>query len=404
MVDQIDNRSKNQPAGNVGSPDEASPTKQNWLTAHPNFISLATLLIAVGSILISYGKFSEKIDSYGNDILNIQKSISEINNEIKSVSNGVSSLTAKSDALEKNIDMLNQAVFCYRPTTTFASAITETYGEIGTITIAGTDSMTSATKIAYSKNIQGQEYTAEQLADQAILLPYTENGKEVYFYGQVDERGRWDGRCIVNIYKNNKLLLITDAQYDGGKLLNFQQVFPNDKPLSNGDNIWSISNRTMKDGFSEGETWRYFRDRDYKKDFTTDSATASDILDVDTFKMENAGAVEGYYSGNISDGSYNDNTGNAYYVQFFDDGTVDTLYVGRFEKGNFQDTTGTAWMIGNDGEGTPYCYYQGPFNNGNPINEWKYWEQPLTVERIQKIISSSGVEFKCNLKWANDAV
>lgn len=364
-------------------------------------VLLGAFLATVVPYLLNYSGLSAKIDSLSEKIdsqkIDLVKRIDSIDCNISDMSDDVGQLGQRIAALEAK-------TFNYRPTSAFASTITETYGGIGTINITRTETVTSATKIAYSKNYQGQEYTAEQLADQAVLLPYTENGKEVYFYGQVDEHGRWDGHCIVNIYKNNKLLLITDARYDRGKLLSFQQAFPNDEPLSNGDNIWSVSNRTMKYGFSEGETWRYFRDRDCTKNFTIDSATVSDILDVDTFKIENAGVVEGYYSGNISDGSYNDDTGSAYYVQYLRDGTVKTLYVGRFEKGNFQDTTGTAWMIGNDGNGTPYCYYKGPFNEGEPINDPKYWKQPLTVERVKEIVIASGLKFNCELKWENDSV
>lgn len=387
--------------------------KPGFLSVHPNIVPIVSLvftaLIAFHSWSFSSGALSNKVDQISDDIAEIKN---EENKDNESVLNTINEMSRTADKTEERLNGIDKQIEQQSnlinrilemiPTIAARSAITEAYSGVDAPCKNSATKLSAKIKIAYSKNISGMDFTVEQLADQPLLLPYTENGKEVYFYGQVDEAGSWDGHCIVNFYEDNKLTLITDAQYDGGKLLSCKQAFPDSLP--NGDQIWSISNRTIKDGFSEGETWRYFSSGDCTKDFAIDSVTASDILDVDTLKLENAGAVEGYYSGCNSNGSYNDDTGNAYYVQYFRDGTVKTLYVGRFEKGNFQDTTGTAWMIGNDGEGTPYCYYKGPFNQGNPINDPKYWEQPLTVERVKEIVAASGMKFNCELKWEKDKV
>lgn len=364
------------------------------------YLPLIASITTIGSVLVSFGRISEKIDGFGSDIEEIRKSISDMRQEINDASKDVSALKARADATEKSLDMLNQTVFSYRPTIEFASKITMTYSGVDAPYYSGIVTLGSATKIVYSKNIPGQEYTAAQLAEQPLFLPYVEDGKEVYFYGQVDENGCWDGHCIVNIYENDKLTLITDAQYDSGKLLSFQQAFPDSLP--NGDDIWSVSNRIMKDGFSEGETWRYFRDGDYTKEFTIDGATLFDILDVDTFKAEYADTEEGYYHGNISGGSYNDDTGRAYYVQYFRDGTVKTLYVGKFVQGNFDDMTGMAWMLGKKNETATYSYYNGTFKNGKATKDPNCWEEPLTIDRVCEIVAQSGMQFNCELKWEHD--
>lgn len=74
-------------------------------------------------------------------------------------------------------------------------------------------------------------------------------------------------------------------------------------------------------------------------------------------------------------------------MKFFEDGTVRTLYVGGFENGQFDDQSENAWMIGKLRIGAEYSYYQGPFKNGVSSQESRYWEEPITVERIEEILT-----------------
>lgn len=122
------------------------------------------------------------------------------------------------------------------------------------------------------------------------------------FYGQLDEDGKWDGDCIINIYENKKLKLITEAVYNNGELSTFQQAFPNESARQNGQNVWFFSNRAMKEGFSIGETWDYIREGDFKQTFSYDKVTADDILTIQELQSEVAVQLEGYYRGNTSGG------------------------------------------------------------------------------------------------------
>ena len=151
-----------------------------------------------------------------------------------------------------------------------------------------------------------------------------------------------------------------------------------------------------------GETWRYFRDSDCKKAFTLDSVTADDIISANQFEKEFVVQEEGYYYGHVANGSYNDDTGHAYYVQYFRDGTVKTLYVGRFIEGKFDDSTGEAWMLGKINENAPYSYYKGVFQAGKSIKDSRYWEEPLSLDRVREIVACSGLTFNCTLKWERD--
>lgn len=287
--------------------------------------------------------------------------------------------------------------FVYRPTVFFASAITSTYDGVDAPYSSESPQISAMSYVVYSASNPEREYTAAEVAEQPLLLPYTENGNEVYFYGQLDSAGNWDGRCIVNIYDGNVLQLITDAMYDGGTLLSCKQAFPD--TVTSGEDVWVISERKVEDGFSTGETYRYFRSDDYTKSFSLDNVEPDDILNVDEFSAQITSTLEGYYCGEISDGQYNDDSGDAYFVKFFQDGTVRTLYVGNFKDGQFNDQTGTAWMIGKLEIGASYSFYQGPFKNSVSSRDSCYWEEPISTDRIQEILKEFGFTSAVNLNW-----
>lgn len=297
--------------------------------------------------------------------------------------------------LKVSVATLNATVFDYRPTNIFASTITGTYAGIDTPINNDIVQLSPTTLIAYSSFDPSEKYSVEQLANQPLLLSYTESGKEVYFYGQLDELGRWDGRCVVNIYEDNSLWLITDAQYDCGELIHCKQAFPDSS--TGGQDVWVISEREIKDGYNSGEIWRYFRTGDYIKNFGLDNVQLGDIMSVDMFQDRICVVQEGYYYGNTSNGKYNDDTGSAYLCKYFGDGTVRTLYVGAFKDGQFDDQTGEAWMVGKMSETASYSYYKGPFQAGKTEKNPKYWNEPLTTEEVDAIVDET--QFNCDLKW-----
>ena len=94
-----------------------------------------------------------------------------------------------------------------------------------------------ANGIVGSDSKTGKKYKTKNLINKKILVPYTENGQEVYFLGQYNENYHWDGNCTINVYKKNKLVLITNANYDDGELKNYRQV------LEGTNNTWIVSNR-----------------------------------------------------------------------------------------------------------------------------------------------------------------
>lgn len=248
------------------------------------------------------------------------------------------------------------------------------------------------------------EYTASELSDEKIILSYQDDqGQDVYFCGQFSEDGRWTGSCILNIYKNGNLVMITDALYDNGRIVSSKQCYQGYMLTAPYSAIWSFSFRVMNDGNQEGETWRYFRDEVFPIAFTPENLTYKDFITADGFfnAVSSQAMLVEYYSGTTSNGVYNDNTGSAFRLINFSDGSVRTFYTGQFKDRDFHDSTGNAWMIGkNELEQSAYAYYKGRFENGKPIdNDAAHWRTNLTLDDIEQILKESGISCPCPLNW-----
>lgn len=245
-----------------------------------------------------------------------------------------------------------------------------------------------------AKDSDGNEYTARDLVDKKLLVPYIENGEEVYFYGQYNSSNQWEGNCIINVYKDDILVLVTDATYAAGVVIDYKQVLPS--VTQSGEKIWIISERVNEGDYNSGKSWNYVRESDKTKDFEIDTVEEKDILAADTFPVNSR--LEGFYYGNTAGGLYNDETGNAYMVKYDEDGYVRTLYSGRFKDGKFDDNTGNAWYITRN-EKTDYMYYKGKFSDGSPENDKaSQFYSNLTLNDIENFIK--GKDFEVELRWA----
>lgn len=369
------------------------------------------LVLIIGMLISNFYTLPVRVDRLEDDAKELDSQIdtveSNLHNEIKEVKEDLRSDIAnvREDVSEvrdciTNLQNLLLSSVRFSPTEEVAQQISNTYGNVDRIDSNGRLSLTLTSVVAYSDN--GTEFTADQLSDLKLLLPYREGKQEVFFYGQFDEENRWDGDCLVNIYENGTLKLITDAVYESGKLLNFKQAFPD--TTTGGQAVWTFSERTSQDDFSTGRTWHYFRNGNYDQSFRFDEVTAKDMVSADAFRGAVGVDLEGYYCGTNSDGHFNDNTGNAHMVKYFPDGTVRTLYVGSFVNGQFEDQSGNAWMIGKNKLEEPYSYYKGTFKNGNPIKDTKYWRYDLTLEEINAILEKAGFKRDCELVWTHPSV
>lgn len=251
-----------------------------------------------------------------------------------------------------------------------------------------------------------EKITAGELINKKIFLPYKDGNQEIYFYGQFDDNNQWDKDCIINVYQDNILISIMEAQYDSGTLLQYKQV--SKSSTKNQTEIWMVCDKVRKKDenkeYNTGETWNYIY-REYKKNFLCEDATIKDIKDVNEFEeyLKEISWLEGYYYGNTSDGFYNDDTGNSYMIKYFEDGTVRTLYYGNFANGVFDDDTGDAWYI-TRGKNTHYMYYKGFYEKGETSNNpgHIFEDPPLSIERIYEILEDN----HCNLtlKWSDSDI
>ena len=227
--------------------------------------------------------------------------------------------------------------------------------------------------IVATSSADGIKYTLDQLANHKLLVPYKENEKEILFYGQYSKNNNWDDICIFNIYgydensKSNVLETILEAEYNDGILLSYKKVI---RATTTQDNaVWSIfDGQIVHDNdkkYAQGETWNYFRVSEFPQEFDLKDADVENIIYIDDFeeRLRKFSILEGYYCGNISNGFYNDDTGDAFTVKYTESGIIRTLYVGRFKNGLPDDQSGDAWQIVFDGSYNinKYFYYKGPF-------------------------------------------
>ncbi len=234
-----------------------------------------------------------------------------------------------------------------------------------------------------ARSADGKDIEAEDIANCRVLMPYKSGDQDVVFYGQINENGRWDGNCVLNTYRNGKLELITDAVYLNGKLISCKQVFY--YTMSSGQVVWAYADRLSEECFSTGSTWLYLKEGDCPQDFKLDDVTADKVLTADGFREKINAKKIAYYYGNTSDGKFNDTTGNAYMIHYFENGAIKLLYSGNFIDGLCCDDTGTAWQIARDitenYEVVCMCY-KGAFKN----NEQSF--NPKKLRRFATPLSS----------------
>lgn len=236
-----------------------------------------------------------------------------------------------------------------------------------------------------------QEYSAKDLEGELLLVPYFEDGQEIYFKGRYNNNNLWEGNCLINAYKNNKLSLIMDAYYENGVLKEYKQVMP--FTTAQGEEVWAISDRKNNGSFNSGVTWTYRKTNEYLKEFDMETVTYGDVKSVEDFKKSITLSLEGFYHGNTSDGKFNDETGEAYLVKYFPDGTVRTLYSGRFKNGMPNDNSGQAWCISKNAEDDEYYFRNDIYINGDPQHKNKY--EVLTQEKLQTLLKDR--IFECDL-------
>jgi len=238
-------------------------------------------------------------------------------------------------------------------------------------------------------------YNPEDLYNKPIITSYLDGSNEVYFYGRFNENNHWNGKCILNTYNEDKLVSIFEGIYDDGELFSYKTASVSISDENDNGEIWLINNRIHQGEYDSGETWKYTKTNDFVKGFTLEDVKEKQILTCDKVLNSKNEKLLSYYKGNIANGLYNDETGNAYLVKYKMDGDVRYLYKGRMKEGKAHDDSGDAWEFSWGHADDGYHYHKGGFEDGKPINIKKDWNDPVEQEFINSVINPD--KFNCPL-------
>lgn len=248
-----------------------------------------------------------------------------------------------------------------------------------------------------AEDINGNnEYTAKEIIGKRVLIPYTDDKYQMIFYGQYNEKYHWDGNCVINTYEDGKLYLITNNKYKDGELIKYDQIIQDTHENDNTHEVekrWVIANRIKNDDYNSGISKTYSRIDDYTMEFDFKDANVNNVLTFKKFrkKIENSDKIyqTGYYCGNTANGSYNDDSGDAFLITFDENHKIKMVYQGEFVDG--YPESNDAWEIVRDNIG--YFYYKGPFEYGKRGDEER--EKPyLSQKEINTYVSDIDYNFK----------
>ena len=375
----------------------------------PKLILGTVITTIVGAITISQwnvlcdikkapAKVAELEENRANDLERIKKmeqQVTEMNVKLAVLEENTRSMDETLKSIQEILNTV--AVMKLIPTEAATSAIMQEQTVVKSAYVLSAPTWNEATIIAIDQET-GQEYTAKELVGQKLLLPYTEGNQKIVFYGSFNENNQWHGDCIINVYAGNNLQLVTEANYDNGVVTDYRQVMP--YVTSAGNKVWSVSNRTSEENWNSGESWNYYREKEYAMGFEFESITENEVVTIETMEDFIDTDLEGYYVGNTADGKYNDDSGDAYMVKYASDGTVKTLYKGGVHDGRFHDLTGNAWYISQKEDGE-YLYYQGEFKDGDAKKkDDKEVINPFSLEQIHEIVDK--LQLNCDLKWSGE--
>ncbi len=364
------------------------------------------IVMAIITIIAGYISVKVNMTSINNDIKHIKEDIGSVEKRLEKLdgSDG-NSLVSRFNKLEGGLENNKESEHEKDPPKDDNEGIVKcnTVGTTLQTMIANVSSQEvqdgqaadcSEDAIIAMDSASHRKYTRKNLQKKKILVPYMEDGQEVYFLGQFNEKGHWDGKCTINVYIDNKLYLINDAEYNDGKLVKYNQVLDHDK-------TWIIAKRKPKGNYNVGDSVTYRKKDQKEKKFTLESVESGDILSTNDFKAElKEKDLEGFYHGQTRDGAYNDQSGNAYMVKYDTEGIVRTIYVGGFKGGVFNDNTGQAWEIAKAEGDFQYVYFKGKFKNEVAQTTKTNAKKSISVKKIHKIIDK--IEFKCSVDLYGD--
>ncbi len=376
-------------------PSLGNSLKEDWgvlVKSHPAFFSINLGLIAVlvfvviflgqklyGIASTDYADVKDSIDSLREEMRNSNDAINE---KIYDFNGQLSNLTAKVDDIMVLRSNTNPTI-SVEPSEVYPTGAAYGVPRIDANEIVGID-------------VNGTEYKPSELVGKTVLLAYTEDDYEVFFYGQINESYHWDGYCVTNAYTSEgDLYGICESNFDDGKRLDYISLY---RQGYSDDFIYA--NRFLYNGKNEGETFVYNIKNLAPKVFTYDNVRATDIIYVNSFMQDLTDiSVLKYYNGTTVDNLYDDDTGNAYSIEFDTDGKVNRVYHGKFKDGDWNDSSNTAFVIVFDPDKAQYYVKKGPFKNNSSIQKKPDY---LSENELAEYISIIDVDQKLIWKTINE--
>ncbi len=357
------------------------------------FIKPISIFLAGCIATIVIGMALPNVFVLPSKVSNLEGKTQEIEDDVKNISSKIDTLIGSYE-MYTGINLLTVSL---HPSDSFGKAISQLNNGIEVTLlsdiIVGTDAIT------------GQEYVMEDLVGQKILTSYVDDGMNVLFYGQYNKNGKWDGECLLNSYEEtsqgNILRFIRESTYENGQSISSKQVYTH--MVEKGTKkVWNISDRILNGEISIGDTCLYNKNADKIMNFSIDECLPKDMVTVEQFREEVALNPYGYYFGNISDGLYNDNTGNAFYISFFTNGRIRSIYSGNFKNGTFNDSTGNAWFLYKEKDDPYYTYRGGHFKGGRSVDiDSEEIIRNIDEKSIMDLIAEKDFDFAPMLEYFN---
>ena len=238
-----------------------------------------------------------------------------------------------------------------------------------------TPNVTTVTELGYFASNDSIVYATDVVNSSSVFY-YQEDNYDIFFFGMLNDHLKWDGNCVLNAYKDNKLQYSISAKYEDGKVMSFRQIHRD-------SNIWIFSESLYE---SEARCVRhYIKQADYQKDYNVLTVDENDAIYPEQVYEQCTGRLIKYYVGQIENDVFEDCSGDAHLICFGEDEKIDFYYRGCFVNGEPEDNTGTAWSLKWDAmEPHGYMYYVGCFSKGK--RSGKPIEAQLSQDRIDKLV------------------
>lgn len=368
--------------------ENESSNTENTTREHKEIMgkAISWWLNVIASILLIFGSiFTAFCIIIGNskDIEGLQGNVERIEEDIDE---GIETINERLEKFDDRIDNLLEKIYLSDNSNnnnsslaipvTFLNAYLPTFSDNILLEPKWTSSDEKVAKILGSSDI---ELRVGELQNRKLITTYIQEGNEVYFLGKYNENNHWDGECIINIYRSNELIAVLEGTYIDGKLKNYKRI------ACDIEGEWTVTDRTCYDDYTNGETWIYKKNNKISQKITSKNFDEIDILKVDQVLNSIDKQIINYYKGEISNGIYNDQTENAYLVNYNENGNISYLYKGKVENGNPNDETGNAWSISWGYENDGYYYYKGNFKEGKREHTPDDWK-PITQEEMEWLV------------------